>query len=178
MSRTISAAVCAGVLVLLACFVALPAGAADPGGLVAWPGGPTPPLRLLDLEGHAYDVAQHRGKALVINFWATWCPPCRDELPSLERLSDNLRDLPIEFVTVNGAEGENRVKQFVSKMPLRLPVLLDRDSEAQHAWKVLGLPATFVLDADGTIRYWYLGELDWSQPNVRHTIESVLPKKS
>jgi thiol-disulfide isomerase/thioredoxin len=164
-------------LLLVAVLLAtLPASAGETVDLVAWTGGPTPPLRLKGLDGQSYDLTQQRGKALVINFWATWCPPCREELPTLARLRETLRDLPIEIVTVNVAEGENRVKQFVANMSLQLPVLLDRNAEAQHDWKVRGLPATFVLDPDGAIRYWYLGELDWSQPNIQHTVESVIPR--
>ncbi len=157
-------------------FMAALAGAAEDVDLVAWPGGPTPPLVLKDLDGRPYDLAQARGKAVLINFWATWCPPCRDELPTLQQLRESLRGRPLDIVTVNVAEGESRVKRFAAELPLSLPVLLDRDAEAQHAWKVRGLPATFIVDAAGTIRYWYLGELDWAQPKVRHTIESVLPQ--
>ena len=142
--------------------------------LPAWTGGPTQPLALTDLEGRPRDLAEYRGKVLVVNFWATWCPPCREELPSLERLRDALQGRPFEVLAVNVAEGEPRVKGFLAEVPLRLPVLLDRDGGAQRAWKVRGLPATFLLDTEGAIRFWYLGELDWAQPNILRTVESLL----
>ena len=171
---------CLGVslFVFLAALLAIPAGpsgAAEEVELVSWSGGPTPPLTLKDLDGRTYDLAQERDKVLVINFWATWCPPCRDELPSLERLREALRGRPIEVLTVNVAEGETRVKRFLADIALRLPVLLDRNAETQRAWKVRGLPATFILDGEGAIRFWYLGELDWSQPHIVRTVESVAP---
>jgi len=83
-----------------------------------------------------------------VNFWVTWCAPCREELPSLERLRDALRGRPFEVLAVNVAEGESRVKRFLADVPLRLPVLLDRNGEAQRAWRVRGLPATFLLDPE------------------------------
>jgi hypothetical protein len=85
-----------------------------------------------------------------------------------------MRGRRFEAVAVNVAEGESRVRRFLNEVPLRLPVLLDRDRETQRAWKVRGLPATFLLDREGVIRFWYLGELDWAQPAVLRTVESLL----
>ena len=150
------------------------AAAAQDSPLVVWTGGPTPPLALKDVDGRPHDLTDYRGKVAVVNFWATWCAPCRDELPSLERLRDAMRGRPVEVLAVNVGEGEARVKRFLGEVPLRLPVLLDRDGEVQRAWKVRGLPATFLLDQGGLIRYWYLGELDWAQPAVLRALESLL----
>ena len=150
------------------------AAAAQEAPLVAWTGGPTPPLALRDLDGRPHDLTDYRGKVVVVNFWATWCQPCREELPSLERLRDAMRGRRFEAVAVNVAEGEARVRRFLQEVPLRLPFLLDGDGETQRAWKVRGLPATFLLDREGVIRFWYLGELDWAQPAILRTVESLL----
>jgi len=150
-------------------------GAAQEVDLPAWTGGPTQPLALKDVDGRPHDLAEYRGKVVVVNFWATWCAPCRDELPSLERLRDAMRGRPFEVLAVNVGEGESRVKRFLAEVPLRLPVLLDRDGDAQRVWKVRGLPATFLLDPEGSIRFWYLGELDWAQPKILRTVEALLP---
>lgn len=173
LSRVWTLALC---LLLSGLLLDVGTGAAQEIGLVPWLGGPTPPLILKDLNGQSYDLMQARGKAVVIHFWATWCPPCQEELPAIQQFRDLFRDRPVEIVTVNVAEGEKRVQRFAAEVSLKLPVLLDRNAEAQHAWKVRGLPATFVLDAQGAIRYWYLGELDWSQPALVRTIESILPR--
>jgi thiol-disulfide isomerase/thioredoxin len=163
---------------ILLCFLLGLAGAsgvAQEVDLPAWRGGPTQLLALKDLDGRPHDLADYRGKVVVVNFWATWCAPCRDELPSLERLRDALRSRPFEVLAVNVAEGEPRVKRFLAEVPFRLPVLLDRDGDTQRAWKVRGLPATFLLDREGSIRFWYLGELDWAQPKILRTVEALLP---
>lgn len=152
-------------------------GAAQETQLPIWTGGPTPPLALKDLDGRLHELAGYRGKVVVVNFWATWCTPCRDELPSLERPRNALRGRPFEVFAVNVNEGESRVKRFLAEVPLRLPVLLDRNGDAQRAWRVRGLPATFLLDPDGSIHRWYLGELDWAQPATLRTVESLLPTR-
>ena len=150
-------------------------GAAQEVVLPVWTGGPTPPLALTDLDGRLHDLADYRGTVLLVNFWATWCAPCREELPSLQRLRDTLRGRPFEVLAVNVSEGEPRVTRFLADVPFRVPVLLDRNGDAQRAWRVRGLPATFLLDRQGAIRFWYLGELDWAQPAIRRTVESLLP---
>ena len=151
-----------------------PSGATPEVRLPAWTGEPTQPLALKDLGGQLHDLADYRGKVVVVNFWATWCQPCREELPSLERLRDAMRGRRFEVLAVNVAEGEPRVKSFLAEVPLRLPVLLDRNGDAQRTWKVRGLPATFLLDPQGSIRYWYLGELDWAQPAILRTVDTLL----
>ncbi|OGB93003.1 MAG: hypothetical protein A2Z31_07785 [candidate division NC10 bacterium RBG_16_65_8] len=150
-------------------------GAAQEAHLPAWTGGPTPPLALKDLDGRLHDLADYRGTVLLVNFWATWCAPCREELPSLERLREALRGRSFEVLAVNVNEGESRVKRFLAEVPLGIPVFLDRNGDAQRAWKVRGLPATFLLDREGAIRFWYLGELDWARPAIVRTVESLLP---
>jgi thiol-disulfide isomerase/thioredoxin len=164
-------------LVLLGLLLGLAgvSGAAQEAHLPVWTGGPTPPLAVTDLDGRPHALTDYRGKVVLVNFWATWCAPCREELPSLERLRDALRGRPFEVLAVNVNEGESRVRRFLAEVPLRLPVLLDRDGDAQRAWRVRGLPATFLLDAEGSIRSWYLGELDWARPEILRTVESLLP---
>jgi thiol-disulfide isomerase/thioredoxin len=156
--------------------LALSAGAVLAGELPEWTGGPTPPLALADLDGRPHDLARYRGRAVLVNFWATWCPPCRDELPSLERLAARLADRPFAALLVNVAEGEGRVRRFLAEHPLTLPVLLDRRGQAQRDWRLRGLPASFLLDAEGRIRRWQMGELDWAAPAVVRTVESLLPR--
>jgi len=144
--------------------------------LPAWSGGPTPALRLPDLEGKEHALEAYRGKVVLINFWATWCEPCKDEMPSIERLRRSLEGRPFAVLAVNLAEPDSRVQRFLREVPLGFPVLMDRDTATAKAWKARLLPATYIVGPDGRIRYSYLGELDWSREPVRRQIAELLPR--
>ena len=142
--------------------------------LKPWSGGATPPLVLSDLEGVKHRLADYRGKVVLVNFWATWCVPCRDEMPSIERLRASLEGKPFVVLAVNLAEPESRIRKFLEAVPVRFPVLLDRDTQASKAWQARLLPVTFIVGPDGAIRYRYVGELDWSGPEARKAILGLL----
>ena len=156
---------------LIGVALALPASAAE---LKPWSGGATPALQLADLDGKAHRLADYRGKVVLINFWATWCAPCRDEMPSIERLRASLEGRPFVVLAVNLAEPESRIRKFLEAVPLRFPTLLDRDGAATRAWQAKYLPATYIVGPDGRIRYRHLGELDWSTPEVQKLIVGLM----
>ncbi len=140
-----------------------------------WSGGSAPALTLRDLEGRLHRLEDYRGRVLLVNFWATWCEPCREEMPSMNRLRASLAGRPFEVLAVNLAESEQRIRRFMTQVPLEFPVLMDRDRAAAKAWRARLLPVSFLLGPDGTIRYWALGEIDWSQERVRKTILELMP---
>jgi len=142
--------------------------------LRAWTGGATPPLALQDLSGKAHDLADYRGKVVLVNFWATWCEPCRAEMPSIDRLRRSLDGRPFEVLAVNLAEPLSRIEKFVEVMPLGFPVLRDRDSAVSKAWKAKMLPASYLVGRDGRIRYIAYGELDWESDPVRKRVNELL----
>ena len=151
--------------------LALPAAAAE---LKPWPGGPAPSLELVDLQGTKHSLADYRGKVVLINFWATWCAPCREEMPSIERLRASLEGRPFAVLAVNLAEPESRIQKFLDAMPLGFTILLDRDTKTTRAWQAKVLPATYIVGADGAIRYRHVGELDWSKPEIRKQIIALM----
>lgn len=157
---------------VVALLVALPA-AAQP--LKEWKGGAAPALELEDADGKLHRLADYRGKVVLVNFWATWCEPCREEMPSMEALRSQLHDRPFVILAVNVGEGARVTRGFADKMRLNFPLLLDRDSKTTRAWGARILPASFLLGADGAIRYSYLGALDWSDAQVKAAIERLLP---
>ncbi len=156
---------------MLLATVACVASAAE---LRRWDGGATPPLALEDLQGKSHDLAEYRGKVVLVNFWATWCVPCREEMPSIDRLRSSMKGQPFEVLAVNMAEPLSRIEKFVSQMPLGFPLLRDRDGAVGKAWKAKLLPASFLIGRDGRIRYVAYGELDWSSDAVRARVAELL----
>jgi len=144
--------------------------------LPSWSGGPTPSLRLPDLEGKEHALEAYRGRVVLVNFWATWCVPCKEEMPSIERLRSSMQGRPFAVLAVNLAEPDARVQRFLRDVPLGFPILMDRDTSASRAWKARLLPATFIVGPDGRIRYSYIGELDWSREPIRRQIAELLPR--
>ena len=143
--------------------------------LKPWSGGATPALELRDLEGRLHRLSDYRGKVVLVNFWATWCEPCREEMPSMNRLRGSLARQPFEVLAVNLAESEARIRRFMEQVPLEFTVLMDRDSAAAKAWQARVLPISFLVGPDGRIRYSVLGEIDWTQDSVRKAIAALLP---
>ncbi len=141
-----------------------------------WDGGTTPPLALSDLEGRPHRLESYRGRVVLLNFWATWCEPCRDEMPGIERLRRSLEGQPFTVLAVNLAEPPSRIRAFLERMPLGFAILLDRDAAAAKAWKARILPASYLIGPDGRIRYSHVGEIDWSQDNARRVVAALLPR--
>jgi len=160
----------------LACALLLSGAAcvASAAELKRWDGGATPPLALEDMQGKSHDLAEYRGKVVLVNFWATWCVPCREEMPSIDRLRSSMKGQPFEVLAVNMAEPLSRIEKFLSQMPLGFPLLRDRDGAAGRAWKAKLLPASFLVGRDGRIRYVAYGELDWSSDAVRARVAELL----
>jgi thiol-disulfide isomerase/thioredoxin len=147
--------------------------AAAASALVKWTGGKTPPLKLADADGRERSIAEWRGKTVVVNFWATWCEPCREEMPSLERLKARLAAKGFDVIAVNVGESRERVERFTRDVPVSFPIIYDKDSAAARSWKVRGYPTSYVIGPDGRIRYYFVGELDWSSDEVVRVIEGV-----
>jgi cytochrome c biogenesis protein CcmG, thiol:disulfide interchange protein DsbE len=142
--------------------------------LKPWTGGATPELALADLAGKEHRLADYRGRVVLVNFWATWCEPCREEMPSLDRLRSSLKGKPFEVLAVNMAEPLSRIEKFAATLPVGFPLLRDRDGTTAKSWKAKLLPASFLIGRDGRIRYVAYGELDWSSDAVRARVAELL----
>lgn len=143
-------------------------------GLKPWRGGATPPLELADVDGKVHRLADYRGKAVLVNFWATWCGPCREEMPSMEQLRVAMKGKPFVVLAVNVGEGARAARGFGEKMSLGFPLLLDGDTRATRAWGARVLPASFVVGPDGRIRYSLFGAIDWASADARAAIEGLI----
>ena len=144
------------------------------GELKVWAGGRTPPLKLRDIDGKMHDLAAYRGQVVLVNFWATWCEPCRDEMPAIQRLQKKLAGKPFTVLAVNVDEPESRVRNFLVKMPLDFPILVDAGKVATKSWKVSVLPASFIIGRDGRTRYDLTGELAWDHDNVVNLLAELM----
>ena len=134
--------------------------------LTPWTSGPTPLLTLTDYRGTQHALTAYRNRVILVNFWATWCEPCREEMPALQALQNKMGKEQVVVLAVNYGESPEKVQQFMQQVPVDFPLLLDRHTEAAKAWQVRVLPTSFVLGQDGQIRYNAVGLLDWNAPQV------------
>jgi thiol-disulfide isomerase/thioredoxin len=158
-------------LLLLLAFCALPAPAQS---LKPWAGGATPALELASLDGKPQRLEDYRGRVVLVNFWATWCAPCLEEMPSLEKLRRSLDAQRFVVLAVNVGEGPGAASAFAEKMNLGFTFLLDRETKTSKAWGARVLPATFIVDPAGKLRYSYYGAIDWSRPDLRAAIRDLI----
>ena len=139
---------------------------------------PAPALKLKDLDGTAHDLAQLKGRVVLINFWATWCPPCRREMPSMERLSQTLQGEAFSVLAVDVGEDADTIGAFNDQFdtPPTFPILLDTRSQVMQAWKVAGLPTTFLVDKQGRIVASAIGGREFDHPEIVSAIRALLAK--
>lgn len=150
------------------------AGTAQAAGFETRAPTPAPALQAVDLTGAPRTLADYRGKVVVLNFWASWCPPCLREMPSMERLRVKMAGRPLAVVALDSAETRQEVDAFLSKMTLGFPILLDPDGSNTKRWKVFALPTTFLLDAEGRVRHVLTGPTEWDEGEALALIESLL----
>jgi thiol-disulfide isomerase/thioredoxin len=129
---------------------------------------------LSDLKGETQSLADYRGKVVLVNFWATWCMPCIMEMPELTQLKQHMARQPFEIIAVNVGEGENRVKHFVKRMKFNLPVLLDISSKVFNKWKIEIMPTSFLVDANGFVRYRVPGNPGWDDEQTLALIDKLI----
>ncbi|MEF3194043.1 MAG: TlpA family protein disulfide reductase [Halothiobacillaceae bacterium] len=147
-------------------------------GLVAVDGHPLPPaLALPGLDGKAHDLASQHGKVVLVNFWASWCPPCVHEMPSMQQLWSDWGGRGFEILAVNLGEQAAVVGDFVARHGLTFPILLDPARVAAKAWRIHAYPTSFLIDRHGRIRLAVAGGIDWNEPGVRASIRALLDEK-
>ncbi|MBG9387703.1 TlpA family protein disulfide reductase [Caenimonas aquaedulcis] len=135
---------------------------------------PTPALQLASVDGTPWTPAAERGHPVLLNFWASWCEPCRSEMPSLERLAAMHRDAGLKVLAVNFKEGEAAIRRFLAANPLALPVLRDGDGAAARAFGINIFPSTVGLDRNGRTLFVSVGEVDWSGPPGQELVRPLL----
>jgi len=154
-----------GLCICLVVFSGIAVGADTlPPGVMRINGIPAPPLQLDNIDGEPYDLRETNGHWRFVHFWASWCGPCRKEMPSIDRMVRALSDSPLEIVLINTAETEDEVFTFLGIVAPDLVPLMDSDGQVTEVWQPRGLPATYLVDPAGKIQYQALGGREWDKP--------------
>ncbi len=139
------------------------------------PSAQAPDFVLPDLQGKAVRLSQLKGKVVFLNIWATWCPPCRKEMPTMESLYQRFKGMDFVMLAVNqDAEGAKTVIPYLQEGNFTFPVLLDTHGEVGRRYGVTGLPETFIIDREGHIVHHHIGYQDWSGVNVEGALSNLM----
>lgn len=133
-----------------------------------------PDFNLKGEDGKTYRLFDYRGKVVVLNFWATWCPPCREEMPSMERAHQKVKSEKIVILAVNVGETEGKVFEFTGRYPVTFPLPLDIDGTVIQKYPVIGLPTTFVIDPHGIVTHRAIGGREWDSDILLNQLRKML----
>jgi len=129
------------------------------------------------LSGENVTLSSFRGKVVILNFWATWCPPCRAEMPSMEILYKRYKDQGLEILAVDIGENANTVRQFIQKNNYSFPVLLDTTKQTSAIYGVEAIPTTYIIDRNGKIIGRIIGSINWDTQQIFNAFEKLLSSK-
>ena len=147
---------------------------ASGGKLNPWKRGATPALLAQTMDGRKVTLKDYLGKPLILNFWASYCGPCRLEMPAFNLLMDLYSDKGLRVLGVNHGEMPARVQQFLKAVPFNGDVLLDRSQTQMKAWNAYALPTSFLIDAKGQVRWWHVGEIDWTEWDAQDKLQRLV----
>ncbi len=141
-------------------------------------GDQAPEFRLSTLDGKQVSLSDFRGKVVMVHFWATWCPPCVEELPTIERLYRALQGTDFVLLAVSVDQGgPDAVVSFMKKHNLTIPVLLDPGAPVAHSYGTFKFPETYILDRSGVVRYKAIGPTDWSKPENIQAMKGLIEQR-
>ena len=134
-------------------------------------------IQLLDTNGQMITLDNFKGKVTLINFWATWCPPCVEEIPSMNRLKQKMQGEPFQLVSINYAEPPENIRAFMQKVSVDFPVLVDPQGKLAGQWNVVAFPSTFIIGRDGKFHYGVNAAIHWDTPEILQKLKQLLLKK-
>jgi peroxiredoxin len=139
-------------------------------------GKPAPDFVLQDASGRTWKLSNLKGKVVFVNFWATWCKPCRDEMPSMVTLDKALADKPFQMLSIVFNDDLDMAKNFAQRQGATFPVLGSPGQELTQAYMITGVPETFLIDVDGILRHKFIGPYDWNSLKMRNIILELFKK--
>jgi peroxiredoxin len=143
------------------------------------PGHEVPDFAFPDIDGKKVSLSDHRGKVVLVNVWATWCPPCRQEMPSMQRLYEKFKGESFKILAVSiDSEGRQTVAPFMRKMNLTFTALLDQEETIRPLYGVTGVPESFIIDKQGILVKKIIGPINWASPEVFLFFKDLIQKPS
>ena len=140
-------------------------------------GSPAPNFTFPDLTGKTVSLSDYRGRLVFLNIWATWCPPCVDEMPSMEKLYNKFKSDQFEILAVSvDGEGSKVVAPFMERLNLTFPALLDKKGKIKNIYGVTGIPESFIIGKNGIILKKVIGPIDWAKPDVSRFFEDLMQR--
>ncbi len=136
-----------------------------------------PDFTLQGEDGKTYRLSDTRGKVVVVNFWATWCPPCRYEMPSLERAWSLLKDKDVVVLAINVGENADVIFEFTGQYPMSFPLPMDLDGAVTKLYPITGLPTTYVINPEGMVTHRAVGSREWDDPQLIRTLLKLRKKR-
>jgi thiol-disulfide isomerase/thioredoxin len=129
---------------------------------------------LQDIDGETFTLSKNKGRWIFLHFWASWCGPCREEMPAIQRLSDSFQDDKFKIVMINTAEDEDTIFEFLGAINVDLNSLMDADGQVTEVWKPRGLPTTFLINPKGEVKYQAIGGREWDNPIYLQFIKQLI----
>jgi thiol-disulfide isomerase/thioredoxin len=135
-----------------------------------------PELVLPDLQGKQHDLKDYKGQVVLVQFWATYCGPCRKEMPSMNKMAKKMGDVPFTILAVDMGESKEEVNQFVSEVKPEFTILMDEQGKSIADWRVFAAPSNFIIDPEGNIRYTLFGGVEWDSDELVNQLKALAAK--
>jgi thiol-disulfide isomerase/thioredoxin len=165
MNRYFTRLLCYAGLLLMVASLKIQADPVEPPfGIRHYDTGPAKNFVLKDIDGERFEFSETRGRWVFLHFWASWCGPCRLEMPAIQQLANTFPEDKLAIVMINTAENEDTIFEFLASINVDIPSLMDIDGEVTEMWQPRGLPTTILIDPDGNVKYQAIGGREWNNP--------------
>lgn len=147
-----------------------------PNGIRHYETGTAPGFVLGNMDGERFDLASARGKWVFLHFWASWCGPCREEMPAIQQMSDQFADDELAVILVNTAENEDTIFSFLAEINMGMSSLMDADGQVTEQYRPRGLPTTILIDRNGQMQYQAIGGREWQEAEYTGFLRELISK--